>query len=144
MMEQEKHCAAAFCNGEQPLDMLLPYIGHLTSAQLRERAANDRDDAAAMAGRASPACILMLLEDAERCEARAELLEREGRRGQAAGQEVATAGLAFGAKEDAGRGRAACRQAGCEPGGRQAQDARRTPEPLHLPTARSRSPLVVG
>lgn len=57
-------------------DAHLPYIDHLTVDQLRKRAADDRADALAMASRASAGCISMLLEDAERCEIRATMLEQ--------------------------------------------------------------------
>lgn len=57
-------------------DAQLPYLDHLSVGQLRQRAANDRADALALVDRASAATVSMLLEDAERCESRAMMLEQ--------------------------------------------------------------------
>ncbi|CAO3418153.1 hypothetical protein [Azospirillum doebereinerae] len=53
----------------------LPQIDHLSIAQLRRRAAEDREDALGMNRRDNTSCHAMLLADAERCEARADALE---------------------------------------------------------------------
>jgi len=53
----------------------LPQISHLSVAQLRQRAAEDRDDALRMSGRGFTGCVTMLMADAERCEAQADELE---------------------------------------------------------------------
>ncbi|SMH56714.1 hypothetical protein [Azospirillum agricola] len=53
----------------------LPQIDHLSIAQLRQRAAGNRDDARRMKGRGFAGCVAMLLADAERCEARIRELE---------------------------------------------------------------------
>ncbi|MCG5239192.1 hypothetical protein ACIU1J_01090 [Azospirillum doebereinerae] len=53
----------------------LPQIDHLSIAQLRRRAAEDREDALGMNRLANTGCLAMLLADAERCEARADALE---------------------------------------------------------------------
>jgi len=75
MINQEHIADTGGCKGAlAPTD--LPYILHLPPDQLRRRAAADREDALAMSGRYSAACVAMLLADAERCEARA--LEVEG------------------------------------------------------------------
>ncbi|MBP2307492.1 hypothetical protein GBZ48_22055 [Azospirillum melinis] len=57
-------------------DAHLPYIDHLSVDQLRRRAAYDRADALAMVDQVSAGTVSMLLEDAERCEARATMLEQ--------------------------------------------------------------------
>jgi DNA-binding CsgD family transcriptional regulator len=56
----------------------LPQIDHLTPEQLRQRAMDDRQDAQAAIQRQSVATAAMLLNDAERCEARALALELDG------------------------------------------------------------------
>ncbi|XEY15213.1 hypothetical protein ABMY26_00610 (plasmid) [Azospirillum sp. HJ39] len=69
---------SVFCRrkrGSVP-DTTLPYIDHLSVDQLRQRAADDRSDALEMVDHASAGRISMLLEDAERCETRATLLEQ--------------------------------------------------------------------
>ncbi|WP_376957758.1 hypothetical protein ABNQ39_11555 [Azospirillum sp. A26] len=53
------------------------YVDHLTPGQLRQRAANDRADALALAGKLSAASVAMLLNDAAQCEVRAALLEMD-------------------------------------------------------------------
>jgi len=59
-------------NAAWPEDALLPQIGHLTVAQLRQRAACDREDAKRLDARRHPCAIRMLLTDAERCDALAD------------------------------------------------------------------------
>lgn len=59
-------------NTARPEDALLPQIGHLTVAQLRQRAAGDREDARRLDARKHPCAIRMLLSDAERCDALAD------------------------------------------------------------------------
>lgn len=56
----------------------LPQIDHLTPEQLRQRAMDDRQDAQAAIQRGSVATAAMLLNDAERCGARAVMLELDG------------------------------------------------------------------
>lgn len=56
----------------------LPQILHLTPEQLRQRAMDDRQDAQAAVQRRSVAVAALLLNDAERCEARALALELDG------------------------------------------------------------------
>ena len=55
-----------------------PQIHHLTPKQLRQRAMDDRQDAQAAVQRRSVAVAALLLNDAERCEARAVILESDG------------------------------------------------------------------
>jgi len=62
-------------NAARPEDALLPQIDHLTVAQLRRRAADDRADALALASRLSAGSVAMLLADAARCELQASVLE---------------------------------------------------------------------
>ncbi|RJF85033.1 hypothetical protein D3877_11330 [Azospirillum cavernae] len=56
----------------------LPQIDHLTPEQLRQRAVDDREDAQAAIQRRSIETAAMLLNDAERCESRALMLELDG------------------------------------------------------------------
>lgn len=65
-------------NGAYEEGRLLPQIDHLTVAQLRRRAADDRADALALANRLSAGSVAMLLSDAARCELRAATLDLEG------------------------------------------------------------------
>lgn len=76
-MINHKHTAVVGgCKGKRMPDAHLPYIDHLSVDQLRRRAADDRADALAMVDQASAGTVSMLLEDAERCEARATMLEQ--------------------------------------------------------------------
>lgn len=54
---------------------LLPQIDDLTVEQLRRRAADNREDAFRLNARPGSGAVVMLLADAERCEARADRLE---------------------------------------------------------------------
>ncbi|MFS2013723.1 hypothetical protein ACCD06_28280 [Azospirillum sp. CT11-132] len=76
MINHEHTAVVGRCKGKRMPDAQLPYIDHLSVDQLRQRAADDRADALAMASHASAATVSMLLEDAERCEARATMLEQ--------------------------------------------------------------------
>lgn len=76
MINHEHTAVVGRCKGKSMPDAQLPYIDHLSVDQLRRRAADDRADALAMVDRASAATVSMLLEDAERCEARATMLEQ--------------------------------------------------------------------
>lgn len=61
-------------------DRLLPQIDHLTIAQLRRRAADNRDDAKRLGTIGATCGIAMLIADAERCDRRATELEFESAR----------------------------------------------------------------
>jgi len=76
MINHEHTVVVGGCKGKRMPDAHLPFIDHLSVDQLRQRAADDRADALAMVNRASAGCISMLLEDAERCEERATMLEQ--------------------------------------------------------------------
>ncbi|CAO3407831.1 hypothetical protein [Azospirillum largimobile] len=76
MINHEHTAVGGGCKGKRMPDAHLPFIDHLSVDQLRQRAADDRADALAMVNRASAGCISMLLEDAERCEERATMLEQ--------------------------------------------------------------------
>ncbi|WP_372396884.1 hypothetical protein ABMY26_22605 [Azospirillum sp. HJ39] len=76
MINHEHTAAVGGSKGKRMPDAQLPYIDHLSVDQLRQRAADDRSDALEMIDRASAGRISMLLEDAERCETRATLLEQ--------------------------------------------------------------------
>lgn len=76
MINHEHTAVVGGCKGKRMPDAQLPYIDHLSVDRLRRRAADDRADALEMVGRASTATLSMLLEDAERCEARATMLEQ--------------------------------------------------------------------
>lgn len=76
MINHEHTAVVGRCKGKSMPDAQLPYIDHLSVDQLRQRAADDRADALAMVNRASAATVSMLLEDAERCESRATMLEQ--------------------------------------------------------------------
>lgn len=86
-------------NAERPEDALLPQIGHLTVAQLRQRAACDREDAKRLDARKHPGAIRMLLTDAERCDAladsRTDALPLDGLAGLGAGVEAELLARAF-------------------------------------------------
>lgn len=58
-------------------DLLLPQIDHLTIVQLRQRAADDRNDAHRLGAIGATCGIAMLIADAERCDRRATELESE-------------------------------------------------------------------
>ncbi|CAO3417859.1 hypothetical protein [Azospirillum endophyticum] len=76
MINHEHTAVVGGCKGKRVPDAHLPFIDHLSVDQLRQRAADDRADALAMVGHASAATVSMLLEDAERCEGRATMLEQ--------------------------------------------------------------------
>lgn len=76
MINHEHIAVVGGCKGKRMPDSQLPYIDHFSVDQLRRRAADDRADALAMVGHASAATVSMLLEDAERCEMRATMLEQ--------------------------------------------------------------------
>lgn len=76
MINHEHTAVVGGCKGKCMPDAQLPYIDHLSVDQIRRRAADDRADALAMVDHVSAATVSMLLEDAERCEARATMLEQ--------------------------------------------------------------------
>ncbi|WP_042695632.1 hypothetical protein [Azospirillum sp. B506] len=76
MINHEHTVVVGARKGKRMPDAHLPFIDHLSVDQLRRRAADDRADALAMVDRASAATVAMLLEDAERCELRATMLEQ--------------------------------------------------------------------
>ncbi|WP_044551647.1 hypothetical protein [Azospirillum lipoferum] len=76
MINHEHTAVVGGCKSKRMPDAHLPYIDHLSVDQLRQRAADDRADALVIAGHASTATVSMLLEDAERCESRATMLEQ--------------------------------------------------------------------
>lgn len=86
-------------------DVPLLFIDHLSVDQLRQRAADDRADALAMASHTSAATVSMLLEDAERCEARATMLEQRCGDSIAAGLGELTVETALTQLVQAARGR---------------------------------------
>lgn len=75
MITNEHTAPVGGCKGAATSGAL--YIDHLTPDQLRRRAADDRADALALAGRLSAGSVAMLLSDAARCELRAAVLEME-------------------------------------------------------------------
>ena len=76
MINHEHTAVLGVCKGERTPDAHLPFIDHLSVDQLRRRAAHDRADALEMVGHATADTVSMLLDDAERCEARATMLEQ--------------------------------------------------------------------
>ncbi|WP_377810520.1 hypothetical protein ABNQ38_33085 [Azospirillum sp. A29] len=76
MINHEHTAVLGRCKGEHMPDAHLPFIDHLSVDQLRRRAAHDRADALEMVGHASANTVSMLLDDAERCETRATMLEQ--------------------------------------------------------------------
>lgn len=76
MINRQHTAVGGGCKGKSMPEAQLPYIDHLSIDQLRRRAADDRADALALIGGSSPGTLSMLVEDAERCEARATMLEQ--------------------------------------------------------------------
>lgn len=71
---------AALARARREEDRLLPQIDHLTIAQLRRRAVDNRDDAKRLSAIGVTCGIAMLIADAERCDQRATELEFESAR----------------------------------------------------------------
>lgn len=105
MINHEHTAVVGGCKGERMPDAHLPFIDHLSVDQLRRRAADDRADALAMVDHASAATISMLLEDAERCESRATMLEQRCGDSIAAGLGELTVETAITQLVQAARGR---------------------------------------
>ena len=112
MINHQHTAVVGGSKGKRMPDAQLPYIDHLSVDQLRQRAADDRTDALEMIDRASAGRISMLLEDAERCETRATLLEQRCGDSIAAGLDGLTIENAIEQLVRAARGRVVGEQPG--------------------------------